>query len=80
MGGLVTQEVMHRIAVDPLVKGGKPVIKGTRIPVELIPGKLAAGLSNEEIIEEYELSREDIYAALSYAVTLLSDEQVRMVQ
>lgn len=74
------QEIMHGITIDPLVKGGKPVIKGTRVPVELILGKLAAGLSYEEIMTEYELTKEDIFAALRYAADILSNEQIRMVQ
>jgi len=61
------QEIMQGITIDPLVKGGKPVIKGTRVPVELILGKLAAGLSYEEIMTEYELTKEDIFTALRYA-------------
>ena len=48
---------------------GKPVIKGTRIPVDAIIRRLSEGLSFEEILEEYpSLTREDIKAALKYAV------------
>ena len=60
------QEVMPGIIVDPLIKGGKPVIKGTRIPVELIEGKIAGGLTYEEIMAEYDLKKEDILAAMHY--------------
>jgi len=60
------QEVMPGIIVDPLIKGGKPVIKGTRVPVELIEGKIAGGLTYEEIMAEYDLKKEDILAALHY--------------
>ncbi|MCR4430997.1 MAG: DUF433 domain-containing protein [Tepidanaerobacteraceae bacterium] len=74
------QEIIHGIIIDPLIKGGKPVIKGTRVPVELILGRLASGLSYEEIMAEYELTKEDIFAALRYAANILSNEQVRMVQ
>ncbi|QGP92632.1 hypothetical protein MGLY_20190 [Neomoorella glycerini] len=51
------QEVMPGIIVDPLIKGGKPVIKGTRVPVELIVGKLAGGLTYKEIMAEYDLKK-----------------------
>ncbi|HHT9120132.1 MAG TPA: DUF433 domain-containing protein [Candidatus Hypogeohydataceae bacterium YC41] len=46
-------EIAPRISVDEKVCFGKPVIKGTRIPVDLILGKLAGGMSYEEIIKEY---------------------------
>ena len=46
---------------------GKPVIKGNRVPVDLIIGKLAGGMTYEEVMAEYDLSRQDILAALDYA-------------
>lgn len=59
---------MERISVHPRILGGKPVIEGTRISVELILDLLASGVSEEEIIEDYpHLSREDIHACLRYA-------------
>lgn len=70
---------MPGIVVDPLIKGGKPVIKGTRVPVDLILGKLAGGLTYEDVMSEYELEKEDILAALRYAANILADEQVRAV-
>lgn len=55
-----------RIAVDPDVLGGKPVIKGTRISVEMIMGLLAHGYSIQQILEQYEhIDREDIKACLT---------------
>jgi len=57
-----------RIEIDPRVCGGKPVIRGTRIPVSVILDCLAAGETWEEVQRGYpELSREDIAAALLYA-------------
>jgi uncharacterized protein (DUF433 family) len=63
------------IVSDPAVMMGKPVIKGTRITVELILEKLAAGESIEQILQAYpHLTREGIQAALSFAAeTLRSD-------
>lgn len=56
-----------RITRDPEVLGGKPVIKGTRISVELILGWQANGWSTGQILESYpNLSRDDIEAALEY--------------
>jgi len=56
---------------------GKPVIRGTRIPVELIVRMLSQGLSESEILKEYpNLAPEDIRAALAYAAQILANEEV----
>lgn len=56
------------ITIEPGKRGGKPCIRGMRITVYDILGWLAAGMTNEEIVEEYpELTVEDIRAALAYA-------------
>lgn len=66
-----------RIAVDPGILAGKPVIKGTRIAVELIVGLLADGWTYEMILDNYpHLKKEDILAALSYASEVLKEEKV----
>lgn len=65
-------EIAHRITVDEKVRFGKPVIKGTRVPIDLIIGKLAGGMTYEEVIAEHDLTREDILAALDYAAKHLS--------
>lgn len=72
-------EIANRITVDEKVRFGKPVIKGTRVPVDLIMGKLAGGMTYEEVMAEYDIEREDILAALNYAARHLSDEEVRAV-
>lgn len=60
--------MLERIELDPRVCGGRPVIRGTRIPVETILGQLAEGCSWPDILAGYpELVREDIQAALRYA-------------
>ena len=60
-----------RISIDPNVCSGKPVILGTRVPVSLILGALAAGQTNEELIYEYpSINLEDISAALAFATEL----------
>jgi uncharacterized protein (DUF433 family) len=62
------EDLLDRITVDPDILVGKPVIKGTRIPVNLIVGLLANGLTIKEIIKEYpRLKEEDIKAALLYS-------------
>lgn len=56
-----------RIDVDPAIMLGKPVIRGTRITVELILRKLAEGASQSELLEDYpHLTQEDIRAAMAY--------------
>ena len=68
---------MKRIEIDPNKLGGKPVIKGTRIPVYLILEMLASGMDVKEILKEYpELTEEDIREAIRYASQVLSKEEV----
>jgi uncharacterized protein (DUF433 family) len=57
-----------RIEINPAVMLGKPVIRGTRIPVELIIRKLSEGAAENDLLDAYpRLTREDIQAALAYA-------------
>jgi uncharacterized protein (DUF433 family) len=64
-----------RIIVDPAICHGKPVIRGTRMPVALIIGSLAGGMSFDEVQQEYDLTAEDIRAALRFAGELIDREQ-----
>jgi len=69
--------VHARIEVDPRVMLGKPVIRGTRIPVELILRKLSEGATEEDILDAYpHLSLEDIRAAEAYAADVVAREDV----
>ena len=65
-------EIAPRITVDEQVRFGRPVIQGTRGPVELVVDKLAGGMTVEEVAEEYELTREDVFAALAYAARVIA--------
>ncbi len=66
-----------RIVIDLNVMAGKPCIKGTRITVELILEKLAAGLTYEEILEDHpRLTREDILAAIAFAHDYLTRQDI----
>jgi uncharacterized protein (DUF433 family) len=68
---------LNRIEINPDVMLGKPVIRGTRITVELILKKLAQNIPQEEILADYpKLKREDIQAAIAYAATALSTEDI----
>lgn len=71
------EKLLKRIVVNPKVMVGKPVIKGTRIPVDAIIKRLAGGMSLKEILEEYpNLKKEDVKAALEYAARVLAGEEV----
>jgi uncharacterized protein (DUF433 family) len=65
----------ERIVIDPEIQHGKPVIRGTRVPVTRIIGGLAGGMGREEIMREYEVTDEDIRAALGYAADLIEAEE-----
>ncbi len=66
-----------RITIDPEVMTGKPVIEGTRIPVELILKKLGQDVDIEEILKDYPtLEKEDVKAAILYARNVLEQEKV----
>lgn len=70
----------ERIVVNPKIMVGKPVIRGTRIPVDAIIRRLAEGMSVREIMEEYpNLKEEDIKAALEYAAKVVSGEEILLL-
>lgn len=71
----------NSIIVDPYICNGKPIIAGTRIPVQTVMEFLGAGDSIEDILEEYpSLSREDIYACLQFATKLMANHyEIRKV-
>ncbi len=69
--------MLDRIEIDPRRCGGKPVIKGTRIPVTVILDQLAGGESWDSVLEGYpELTREDIQAALLYAKSSVEHTEI----
>ncbi len=63
-----------RIVIDPKICPGKPVIRGTRMPVTLVVGGLAGGMSFEEVEQEYGLTADDIRAALRFVADLAAQE------
>lgn len=70
------REIAPHITIDPTVRFGKPVIKGTRVPVHLIVGKVAGGMTPEDVAREYELKKADVLAALRYAAEVVQQEQL----
>lgn len=71
-------EIAPRIVVDREIRSGRPVIAGIRVPVDVIVGHMAAGMSADEVAEEFGIRREDIDAALSYAARVIASEEVRL--
>lgn len=72
--------IMDRIELNPRVCNGKPVIKGTRIPVSVILDQIAEGESWDSLLAGYpELRKEDIQAALIYARESLDHTEIRAV-
>lgn len=81
----MTEDMMvgwrDRIAADPEVAGGKPVVAGTRLSVDFVVGLLAQGWTAEDLLESYPvLQAEDIQACLAYAAALLESERVYPVK
>jgi uncharacterized protein (DUF433 family) len=66
-----------RIAIDPDVLVGKPVVKGTRIAVEMVIDLLARGYTTEQVVKQYDhLTADDVQACLAYAAEVLQSEKV----
>jgi uncharacterized protein (DUF433 family) len=63
-----------RIAIDPDVCHGKPVIRGTRMPVTFVVGSLAGGMTFEEVQREYDVTAEHMRAALRFVNDLADGE------
>jgi len=75
------QELLKRITVNPQIFGGKPIIRGMRISVELILRLLAQGEAENAILAEYQdLAREDIRACLAYAHAVIAQDTLDAVQ
>ncbi len=72
--------MLERITMDANICHGKPVIRGLRYPVEMIMELLAAGMSHEEILADYEdLEPEDILAVLAYATRVMQIKRIEML-
>jgi uncharacterized protein (DUF433 family) len=66
----------ERIIIDPEIRHGKPIIKGTRVPVEVILGSLAGGMELQQIAHEYGIKKEDVQAAIEYATRIIAKEEI----
>ena len=73
-------DYLNRIISNPEIMLGKPIIKGTRITIELILRKIAEGMAIDELLEAYpQLKREDILAAVSYSADVIAKEELLAV-
>ena len=76
-----SDDLLRRITADPKIFGGKPIIRGMRISVELILSLLAQGESIEAIIDDYpDLEPEDVRACLAYAHAVVANERIEAVR
>lgn len=64
------------ITIDTEIQHGKPVLKGTRIPIAIIIGPLAGGMSYEEVMQEYAVTQQQILTSLAYFAELLNYETI----
>ncbi len=71
-------KIAPRITIDEHIRFGKPVIKRMRVPVDLVLGKLAGGMTYDDLMAEYDLASEDILAALDYASKMLEEGEIRL--
>ena len=72
----MAKEVFPGVTVDPQVVHGRPVVAGTRVPIEVVVGELAGGSSFAEVMGDYHLTDEQIRAALGYATKMLNSTTV----
>jgi len=76
-----TKDLLSRITINPNVSFGKPTIRNMRYPVEVILDLLSAGMTVQEILEDYpDLSADDIRACLAFAAKLLSVKSILQVK
>ena len=70
----------NHISVDRGIQGGRPVITGTRVPVQVIVGSLAGGMTPEEVSAEYRVTEEQARAALAYAAEMVASERIVVLE
>ena len=69
------EEWRKRVTIDEAIVGGHPVIKGTRVPLQVIVGSLSSGATVEDVCEDYGVTREDVLAALAFAAEAIAKPQ-----
>lgn len=66
-----------RVVIDPEIQHGKPVLRGTRVPVIRILGSLASGMAAEDVCHEYGISKDELRAVFTYAVEVIDGKPGR---
>ena len=66
----------NKIIIDPKIRYGKPVIKGTRVSTDIILGSLTGGMDVEEVAEEYGVKKEDVLVTIKYATKIMTKEEI----
>jgi uncharacterized protein (DUF433 family) len=79
MARIVAGEVYPGISVDPAIVHGRPVITGTRVPVTVVLHQLAGGETIESVSENYDLTPEQVRAAIGYAASRVTGEEVYVI-
>lgn len=69
-------EIAPYVSIDSKTHHGTSVITGTRVPVSIVIGSLAGGMSKQDVMQEYELTKEQVEAALMYAANLVAQTGV----
>ena len=78
---MVDDKLMKRITATPGIFGGKPIVRGMRISVELILSLLAQGETTEDLLKDYpELEADDIRACIAYAHAVIAKDSLNSVQ
>lgn len=67
------------IVANPRIRSGKPVIEGTRVPVDVLVGAVAAGMAVDRVADEYGVTRKDVLSALRYAAQVLAADEFRVI-
>ena len=75
-----TNTLHSGITIDNEIQHGKPVLKGTRLPIAVIIGSLAGWMTYDEVIHEYAVTHEQILASLTYFSELLNSETVHLME
>jgi len=78
---MTDEKLLKRITVNPEIFGGKPIIRGMRVSVELILSLLAQGETQEAILDDYpDLESKDVLACLAYAHAVIAHDSLDAVQ
>ena len=74
---MVSKEtLLNRIVIDPKIMVGKPIIKGTRLPVQQVLRLLSQGISIDDITHDFDVTKEDVMACLLYATEILESTSI----